>query len=70
MSEKLRSWSYCADAQAGLHLCCTQTPEDRVSHVEAQLKDYPLNMLKGVFNYSQYDRSLLSVKEQTDNQTA
>ena len=26
-----------ADAQAGLRQCCSQTPEDRVSRVEAQL---------------------------------
>ena len=25
----------CADAQAGLHLCCSQTPEDRFSRDEA-----------------------------------
>ena len=24
-------------AQAGLRLCCSQTPEDRFSHVEAQI---------------------------------
>ena len=30
-------------------------PRRQFSHVEAQLKDYPL---KGVFNYNQYDRSL------------
>ena len=27
----------CADAQAGLRLCCLQTPEDRFSRVEAHL---------------------------------
>ena len=26
------------DAQAGLHLCCSQTSEDRFSRVEAHLK--------------------------------
>ena len=26
------------DAQAGLHLCCSQNPEDRFSRVEAHLK--------------------------------
>ena len=30
-------WSVCADAQAGLRLCCSQTPKDRFSRVEAQL---------------------------------
>ena len=25
------------DAQAGLHLCCSQTPEDRFSHIEAHI---------------------------------
>ena len=29
----------CADAQAGLRLCCSQTPEDRLSHVEAHITD-------------------------------
>ena len=29
--------SVCMDAQAGLHLCCSQTTEDRFSHVEAQM---------------------------------
>ena len=29
--QKKRRWSDCADAQAGLRLCCSQTPEDRVS---------------------------------------
>ena len=28
-SEKQRRWSVFADAQAGLRLCCLQTPEDR-----------------------------------------
>ena len=32
-----RCGSDCADAQAGLCLCCSQTPEDRFSRVEAQL---------------------------------
>ena len=27
----------CADAQAGLRLCCLQTPEDRFSRVEADM---------------------------------
>ena len=29
--------SDCADGQAGLRLCCSQTPEDRFSRVEAHL---------------------------------
>ena len=29
--------SDCADAQAGLRLCCSQTPEDRISRVEAHI---------------------------------
>ena len=33
ISEKRRRWSVCADAQVGLHLCCSQTPEDRFSCV-------------------------------------
>ena len=37
-SEWQRRWSDCADAQAGLRLCCSQTTEDRLSHVEAKLK--------------------------------
>ena len=36
-SEKQRRWSDCVDAQAGLRLCCLKTPEDRFSHVEAQI---------------------------------
>ena len=35
--QKKRRWSDCADAQAGLRLCCSQTPEDRVSRVEAHI---------------------------------
>ena len=35
--KKKRRWSDCADAQAGLCLCCSQTPEDRVSRVEAHI---------------------------------
>ena len=35
--KKKRRWSDCADAQAGLRLCCSQTPEDRVSRVEAHI---------------------------------
>ena len=27
----------CADAQAGLHMCCSQTSEDRFSRVEAHI---------------------------------
>ena len=30
--------SDCVDAQAGLGLCCSQTPEDRFSGVEAHTK--------------------------------
>ena len=30
-------WSDCADAQAGLRLCCLQTSEDRFSRVEAHI---------------------------------
>ena len=30
-------WSDCADAQTGLRPCCSQTPEDRVSPVEAHI---------------------------------
>ena len=37
---KKRRWSDCADAQAGLRLCCSQTPEDRVSRVEAHIMLY------------------------------
>ena len=33
-----RRCSDCADAQAGLRLCCSQTPENRVSCVGAQIK--------------------------------
>ena len=29
----------CADAQAGLRLCCSQTPEDKFSRVEARIVD-------------------------------
>ena len=29
--------SVCAEAQAGLRLCCSQTPEDRFSLVEAHI---------------------------------
>ena len=36
-SKKKRRWSDCTDAQAGLRLCCSQTPEDRVSRVEAHI---------------------------------
>ena len=36
-SEKQRRWSDCADAQAGLPLCCSQTSEDRFSHIEAHI---------------------------------
>ena len=36
--QKKRRWSDCADAQAGLCLCCSQTPEDRVSRVEAHMR--------------------------------
>ena len=32
-----RRWSDCADAQAVLRLCCSQTPEYRVSRVEAHI---------------------------------
>ena len=37
------------DAQAGLGLCCSQTPEDRVSRVEAQISEgyisnFPLSL--------------------------
>ena len=35
--QKKGRWSDCADAQAGLRLCCSQTPEDRVSRVEAHI---------------------------------
>ena len=37
VSEEQRRWSVCADAQAGLRLCCWQTPEDRFCHDEAQI---------------------------------
>ena len=30
-------WADCADVQAGLTFCCSQTPEDRFSRVEAQI---------------------------------
>ena len=36
-SEFQRRWSDCAVAQAGLRLCCSQTPEDRFSRDEAHL---------------------------------
>ena len=35
--EQQRRRSDCADAQAGLRLCCSQTPEDRFSCFAAQL---------------------------------
>ena len=35
--EKQWRWSVCADAQAGLRLCCSQTSEDRFFRVEAQI---------------------------------
>ena len=31
-------WSVCADAQAGLRLCCSETTEDRVSRDEVHLE--------------------------------
>ena len=31
---------YAADAQAGLRLCCSQTPKDRFSRFMAQLMPY------------------------------
>ena len=36
-ANKKRRWSDCEDAQAGLRLCCSQTPKDWFSRLEAQL---------------------------------
>ena len=44
-SEQQRRWSDCADAQAGLRLCCTQTPEDRLSRDEAHILPWRYNMV-------------------------
>ena len=38
ISEQQRRWSDCADAQAGLRLCCSQNSEDRFSRVEAKIQ--------------------------------
>ena len=50
----------CVEAQAGLHVCCLQTPEDRVSrsmqplHVKANTKTLIRGFLASRPNVTQY----------------
>ena len=35
-------YSICADAQAGLHLCCSQAPKDRYIYIKDTLEHFKL----------------------------
>ena len=50
-SEKQRRRSDVMDAQAGLHLCCLQTYEDRFSCVEAHMRGITGNMSSSLATY-------------------
>ena len=39
------------DGQAGLHLCCSQTPEDRFSHIETHSMWHIITLMHISFNH-------------------
>ena len=52
-----KAWSVFLDAQAGLRLCCSHTPEDRFSRIEAHIRTVYFKISKGAKSRKGYNQA-------------